>query len=130
MLKSAKSTLNIAKIILVVVFFSILSCNHKGQLKYEKGIVVEKQYFPDTKNVVMGTGVSSNGGVIITTHCVGDDEKYIVIFKCEHGVIFSINRSELYGSLNKNDSVEIKYYEVLDSENKLVDLDFVSAARY
>ncbi len=129
MLKRTKLTRNLAKLMLVAVFFSILSCNHQGQLKYEKGIVIEKQYFPDTQQTVSGTGISSKGSVVFTTHNIGEAEKYIVIFKCEHGVIFSINRSELYGTLNKNDSVKIKYYEILDSDNKLVDFDFVSAVR-
>jgi len=127
--QNTKSTSIISKLILLALFFLIVSCNHQGKLKHEKGIVVEKQYFPDTQETVTGTGFSTSGNMVITSHNIGGEEKYIVIFKCEHGVLFSVNKSELYGALNKNDSVRIEYYEILDSDNKLVGFDFVSAVR-
>jgi len=120
--------MKVNKIFLFIVFNLIISCTHKSELKHEKGIVVEKQYFPDTQQTVSGTGISSKGSIVYTTHNIGEKEKYIVIFKCEHGVVFSINKSQLYGTLDKNDSVRIKYYEILDSDNKIVDFDFVSAS--
>jgi len=105
------------------------SCYHKSELKYENGRVVEKQYFPDTRQLVTGTGFSSKGSVIITTHQIGEDEKYMVIFQCDHGVVFSINRSDIYGSLEKGDRVQIEYFEMLNGDNEVKDLDFVNATK-
>jgi hypothetical protein len=114
-----------------IKFFIILiiasGCYHKSELKHEKGIVIEKQYFPDTNQTVTGTGFSSNGSLIITTHQIGEDEKYIVIFKCEHGVVFSVNKSMVYGKLEKGDNVEIDYYELLNDDDEIKDLYFVNA---
>lgn len=104
------------------------SCVHISELKHETGYVVEKQYVPDTRQTVTGTGISSNGSVVFTSHAIGEQEKYVVIFKCDHGVLFAKNDMDLYGNLNKGDTVIIDYYEVLsDGSNEIVDLDFVSA---
>ena len=106
----------------------LTSCTHRKEpMSHEKGFVVEKQYFPDTRQTVTGTGYSTSGNLVVTTHSVGEDEKYIVIFKCEHGVVFSINRSDLYGKLNKGDSVIIDYYELVNDKGEVKDLDFVDA---
>lgn len=96
-------------------------------MQKEDGVVVEKQYFPDTKQTVTGTGFTSKGSMVITTHSIGENEKYIVIFKCSHGVVFSINKPELYGKLNKGDSVIIDYYEIVNKKGEVKDLDFVDA---
>jgi hypothetical protein len=104
------------------------SCTHRKEpMQKESGVVVEKQYFPDTKQTVTGTGFTSKGSVVFTTHNIGEDEKYIVIFKCSHGVVFSINKPELYGKLNKGDSVIIDYYEIVNKKGEIKDLDFVDA---
>lgn len=104
------------------------SCNHRKEpMQKENGVVVEKQYFPDTRQTVTGTGFTSKGSVVFTTHNIGEDEKYIVIFKCSHGVVFSINKPELYGKLNKGDSVIIDYYEIVNKAGEIKDLDFVDA---
>jgi hypothetical protein len=122
-IKSATIT---AMLLLCVV---LNSCTHrKDTISNEKGIVVEKQYFPDTRQTVTGTGYSTSGNLVVTTHSVGEDEKYIVIFKCEHGVVFSINKSELYGKLNKGDSVIIDYYELVNNKGEVKDFDFVDAS--
>lgn len=110
---------------LVVGFSSCLE--RKGDLKHEAGYIVEKQYFPDTRQLVTGTGFSSNGSTVITTHEIGEDEKYMVIFKCEHGVVFSMNNSDLYYKLDKGDSVTIDYYEMANSNGEVLDFDFIDA---
>lgn len=107
---------------------ALMSCTHRKEpMSHENGIVVEKQYFPDTRQTVIGTGYSTSGNFVVTTHSIGEDEKYIVIFKCEHGVVFSINKAELYGKLNKGDSVKIDYYELVNGNGEVKDLDFVDA---
>lgn len=101
--------------------------NRREPMKQEQGYVVEKQYFPDTRQTVTGTGFSTSGNMVITTHNIGENEKYIVIFKCEHGVVFSINRTDLYGKLNKGDTVTIDYYEMVDGDGEVKDLNFIDA---
>jgi len=114
-----------AYVLLAVVLSGCLDI--REPMKQEQGYVVEKQYFPDTRQTVTGTGFSSKGSVVITTHQIGENEKYIVIFKCEHGVVFSINRTDLYGKLNKGDTVTIDYYEMVNGDGEVKDLDFVDA---
>jgi hypothetical protein len=106
----------------------LTSCTHRReQMSHETGYVVEKQYFSDTRQTVTGIGHSTNGETIFTTHQIGESEKYIVIFKCQHGIVFSINKAELYGKLNKGDSVEIDYYEIVNRKGEVKELDFVDA---
>lgn len=118
-------TFAFAYVLLAVVLSGCL--DRREPMKHERGYVIEKQYFPDTRQIVTGTGFSTSGNVVITTHSIGEDEKYIVIFKCEHGVVFSINKTELYGKLNKGDTVTIDYYEMVNGDGEVKDLDFVDA---
>lgn len=118
-------TFAFAYMLLAVVLSGCL--DRREPMKHERGYVIEKQYFPDTRQTVTGTGFSTSGNVVITTHSIGEDEKYIVIFKCEHGVVFSMNKTELYGKLNKGDTVTIDYYEMVNGDGEVKDLDFVDA---
>lgn len=113
------------KLLLAVLILA--GCRHKSDiLKTESGIVVGKQFTPDTRQTVMGIGTSSNGN-FITTHYVGDKEKYTIVFKCSHGVIFPIDNINVYSKLKDGDTVNIKYYEILNSKDMVVDFDFVDA---
>lgn len=114
-----------ASVLIAVVLSGCL--DRREPMKHEQGYVIEKQYFPDTQQIVTGTGFSTSGNMVITTHSIGEAEKYILIFKCEHGVIFSINRKDLYMKLNKGDTVKIDYYEMVNSSGEVKDLDFVDA---
>ena len=103
---AVKPMLPAVAILLLAVVFT--GCLHRREpMKKEKGYVLEKQYFSDTRQTVTGTGFSTSGNLVVTTHDIGEDEKYIVLFKCEHGVVFSINRLDLYAKLNKGDTVTI-----------------------
>jgi hypothetical protein len=53
----------------------------------------------------------------------------MLVFKCEHDVVFTIDNQQLYTDLNKGDSVSIRYFEILNNDNEVVDLDFVSAIK-
>lgn len=129
-MKTKQIKLLIGPLILIVTGFLLLfnSCLERREpMKHEQGLVVEKQYIPDTRQTVVGQGFSSNGNVTTTFHQIGEDEKYIVIFKCEHGVVFSINRSDLFGKLNRGDTVTIDYYDLVDSRGNVEDFDFINA---
>lgn len=108
----------------LLLLIILCACTHKSEtISHETGIVVEKQYTSEFN----GTGSSMTSKGDFHTTSIHDDEKYIVVFKCDHGVVFSMNRNDLYAKLNKGDTVTIAYYEILDSDNKVVDFDFVDA---
>jgi hypothetical protein len=112
----------------IVALLALTACGHYGPTKHETGVVVEKQYFPDTRQTVTGTGFSTKGSLIMTSHVIGDHEKYMVIFKCDHGVVFSVNRADVYGRVEKGDKVNIAYQEYLNkSETEILDLRFIDA---
>jgi hypothetical protein len=116
------------KKLLILIVMVCLGCTHYSEVKHESGVVVEKQYFPDTQQTVSGSGMTSDGKMVFTTHQIGESEKYIVIFKCDHGVVFSINRNDVYAQVDKGDEVTISYREILfDKDNSLCDLEFVNA---
>lgn len=127
-MKKLKFTTKTAIALYAMLAVVLSGClNRREPMKHEQGYVIEKQYFPDTRQTVTGTGFSTSGNMVITTHSIGDDEKYIVLFKCEHGVVFSINRNDLYTKLNKGDTVTIDYYEMVNGDGEVKDLDFVDA---
>lgn len=117
------------KVIYILSVATLLGgCLHRGEsMKHEQGFVVEKQYFPDTRQTVEGTGFSTSGDVVFTSHQMGADERFILVFKCEHGIVFSINRSDLYAKLNKGDSVIIDYYELRNRSGEIKDFDLINA---
>lgn len=114
-------------LIVFIIGITVCACSHKSELKHESGSVVEKQYYHDTRQTVTGTGFTSGGQVVITSHSIGESEKFIVIFKCSHGVVFSINRADIYAKLEKGDNVTIDYYEILNNDNQIKDLEFFNA---
>lgn len=108
----------------LILFTVILSsCLHKGPIKQESGFVIEKQYCPSFD--ATGTGFDTKGN--ISTHTLHENEKYITVFKCEHGIVFSINRSDIYGKLDKGDTVLIDYREMLNNKDEVRDFDFLNA---
>ena len=118
------------KLLIILTSLSIISCTQKlkeSELKTEKGFVVAKQYQPSIDDVIMGTGISTNGGLSVTIHKIKQKNKYNVVFKCEHGVLFTVNHSNIYGKLKEGDSVNIKYHELLNKEGIIETYRFVDA---
>lgn len=113
--------------VLILIILSSCEPKRKEPMLQEKGMVVEKQYVPDTRDVITGTGISTNGSVVFTTHNVGEAEKFMVIFKCEHQTVFAVNKKDIYGKVNKGDSVIIYYYELVDKEGMVIEYEFVNA---
>ena len=113
-------------ILLASVFFSCEKL-HQSELKQERGTVIAKQYQGEINDVATGTGFSTSGDLVVTTHSIHVNAKFNVVMKCEHGVIFTINQSELYAKVKEGDKVLIDYYEMLNEKGELKDLDFVDA---
>lgn len=111
------------KIILLLPLI-LSSCLHQGEKKQEYGICVEKQYKPEID--ASGTNYNFSTGQI-GVHTLHDDEKFIVVFKCEHGVVFSINKNQIYCKINKGDTVNIDYYEMINGDGEVKDFDFIDA---
>lgn len=111
----------------VVLFFS--SCTHNSELKHENGIVVEKQFSPSFDGSGTGVGFSTGGNMVVTSNDVHKAEQFMLVFKCQHNTVFTIDRKDLYTILEKGDTVDIQYYEMLNSDNVVKDFDFVTAVK-
>ncbi len=117
---------------LIFIFASVLvfSCTHKSEIKYESGVVVEKQFSPEFSGSGMGVGYDlKSGGTSIHTNNIHKDEQFLLVFKCQHGVVFTIERKDLYATLEKGDTVRIEYKEILDSKDRIKDFDFITATK-
>ena len=125
-LKLQRVTCYFGYILLATLLFS--SClKIGGELKHEKGIVVAKQYQGEINTTATGVGMSTSGNMVVTTHSINEDAKFNVVFKCEHGVIFTINRDEVYLKVKEGDTVTIDYYEMLNKKGEVKDFDFIDA---
>lgn len=119
------------KIILLGII-SLTSCYTNGPLKNETGVVVAKQFKPSMD--ATGYGISTSGNV--SMHTLSESEKFVVAFKCEHGVVFTVDNSNVFAKVNEGDTVKISYHELLSNERvdspntngfKVVGFDFVDA---
>lgn len=117
-----------ATLIFILTLLSACSFYQRGDtLKQENGIVVGKQFVPDSRGTAVGTGFSSSGSMVTTVHSYGEKEKYVIIFKCDHNVLFSINDPAVYSKLSEGDTVIIDYYELLNKSKQVKDYEFIDA---
>lgn len=107
----------------------VMGYTHNGPAKHEKGIVIEKQFSPEFNASGTGVGLSGSGHMVVTTNNMHKEEEFLVVFRCEHKTVFSINRKDLFTNLEKNDSVDIEYCDVFNCRNELVDLEFITATK-
>lgn len=114
-----------------LIILILLSCKalerNVGELKQEKGVVVAKQYKPSIDASGSGLGITTNGNLTITSVSIHEAQKFDVVFKCEHGIIFTINRAEVYAKVEENDNVIINFKEITNGYGELVDFDFIDA---
>ena len=104
-----------------------VGCYHDGEIKTERGIVLDKQFAPEINTSSTGIGFTTGGHMAMTTSHIYIPEQYLVFFRCEHKVIFHVDAQPLWEKLNAQDSVYIKYYEILDRKNRVQGLKFVTA---
>ena len=97
------------------------------ETSYEKGKVIKTEYMPDTRKTTVGYGVSSSGRMVTTFTPSGEDEKYLVLFRCEHGVVFPVENKDLFTRLSEGDSVNISFYNIRKKDGSIVDFQFVDA---
>lgn len=129
-MKNKTSKLTVTRLCLYTLLATVLfsSCLTRGtELKHEKGIVVAKQYQAEINATGTGVGLSSSGKMVTTVHSIHEDAKFNVVFKCEHGIIFTINNDQVYSKLKENDTVIIDYYEMLNKKGEVKDFDFIDA---
>lgn len=114
------------KKVIVVLLVGILSaCGwHETDVKTEKGVVLEKQWHQPALDAT-GYSVNTKGDVAI--HTLRDVEKFLVMFKCEHGIVFSVNKPKVYAKVEKGDTVVIEYTEMLNGDGKVMDIHFKDA---
>ena len=94
-----------------------------AKLSTEHGRVAEMQYRP----AVDMSGNSIDTDLRIGWHNLHEDERYIVVLKCAHGVVFSVNNKSTYARVEVGDSVLIEYYEHRNVDGEITDYDFVDA---
>jgi len=111
----------------ITLLFACCGTIHKSELKQETGIVIAKQFRGEVNETGTGMGITTGGDMTMTTISIHESEKFDVVFKCEHGVVFIIDNVNIYTKMNEGDTVLIDYYELLDEDNILKDLDFVDA---
>jgi hypothetical protein len=110
---------------IIAVSVLMASCGyHWTPNKTENGIVIEKQWH---QQALDADGISINSNGEVGYHTLTDKEKFIVVFKCDHGVVFSINRNNIYATVEKGDSVKIIYRELLNGNNEVRNIDFINA---
>lgn len=115
-------------LLFILVLLAACGYVHRSGLKQERGIVVEKQYAAGIDAHGSGVGLSGSGDMVVTSSHIHEDEKYMLVFKCDHGVVFSVNNQELYARLDKGDTVTINFYELLeDGTNQVLSYQFESA---
>lgn len=120
-------------ILLIISLLTLIlsSCvQRRERVLYETGVVIEKQYHAEKnqKGSSSSIGFSDNDShTSFSTHELNEEEKYLVVFKCEHNTCFSINNPSVYSKLEKGDTATIRYYELVDHNDKVVDLEFIDA---
>lgn len=115
-------------ILLATVLFSCKE-THKSELMQEEGVVVAKQFRGEVNETGSGVGITAGGNITFGTVSIHESEKFDVVFKCQHGVIFTIDNADIYQKLKEGDNVTIDYYEIRYEDNTVKDLDFVDANR-
>lgn len=95
----------------------------------EEGVVIAKQFRGEVDETGSSVGFTTGGEITFGTVNIHESEKFDVVFKCQHGVVFTIDDVEIYGKLKEGDSVIIDYYEIRYEDNTVKDLDFVDANR-
>jgi hypothetical protein len=117
------------QVIFLLSIIFILGCNKRSELKHETGYIIEKQFSPEFNGSGSGLGITTGGDLVISESAIHEKEHFMLVVKCEHNTIFTIDRKDLYAKLDKGDTIDIKYYEYTNSEGKVVRFDFVNATK-
>lgn len=118
------------KLIQLFIIVLFTSCVHRSGLKQESGVIVDKQFSPEFNARGDGIGFSTGGDIVFTSNDYHKAEEFLLVIKCQHNTVFTVNKKELYAVLEKGDSVYIQYKEILtDNNNSLVGFDFINASK-
>lgn len=111
-------------------FCLIAGCEYRDkEISFEKGKVIKTEYMPDTRKTTVGYGMSSSGHLVTTFTPTGEDEKYLILFKCEHQVVFPVERKDLFFKLAEGDSVNISFYNIRKKDGRVVGFKFINAEK-
>lgn len=126
--------------IVLLTCLALLGCNggvteYSGTLT-EQGKVEAVVFTPSTHSRSLSPIMNFDGGVGLAFNSSSVSAKYGILFSCEHGGKFFVERKSLYDKLSLGDIVTITYREVYrtkyDSNDNvlfrvLVDYDFLDA---
>lgn len=111
----------------LIVSFASCSNSHFSEIKHESGTVMAVQYKAPVNQEIEGHSYNFDHGMSYHTQNIKEDERFMVVFKCDHGVVFSINNANVFGKVKQYDKVDIAYKEELTDDNQVIDIDFVDA---
>lgn len=115
----------------IFLLLFLFSCLHRAEkISHEPGVVVAKQFESSRTNTYTIYEPYYDGKTTTTIPTFHTDyipEKFLVVFKCAHGVVFTIDRQDIFVKLNERDTVSIDYYELLNKKGEVKDFEFIDA---
>lgn len=116
-------------LVAIVMAFWAMSCldyTETPQMS-ESGVVVAKAYKGQINGDVTTVNMDMNGDLGIGIGSVHVNERFDIVFKCDHGLIFTVNNADVFVKLEEGDEVTIDYTETHNGEGKTVRINFVDA---
>lgn len=117
---------------LLLMTFVLISCDgHRTQWRVsetlsEQGTVVAKEFKGESVTHGSSVGITTNGELSIGSVTLHETEKFNVVFRCDHGHLFTINDPRIYEKVKEQDNVVIVYQEKYKN-GKFYDFIFLDA---
>lgn len=114
-----------------IILAVTIGCTHVDkQVSYEKAVILKTEYVPDTRHTDVGYGMSSSGKMVMTITPSGEDEKFLILFRCfDHNAVFHIESERLFKMFKEQDTVTIAYYNVRNKKEQVVDYIFYDCTK-
>lgn len=111
---------------LLVVVLVGCTRTHDGPVKEERATVLQMAYAPATDS--SGTGITSSGKVAFVSSYA--PEVWAVVLRChEHGRTFALRGKDLYDRCATGMVVRLRYVEILDDQEQVVDFRTLTVDR-
>lgn len=121
-------------LLLALTLIMLTSCDRRryqiteSEILTEQGTVIAKQYQGTTTSTGNTVGISTSGNLTVGMVSMTSPKKFDVVFACEHGTIFTINKADIYAKVQEGDTVLIFYYERYRN-NVLYDYKFIDVTK-
>ncbi|RSC96035.1 hypothetical protein [Tenacibaculum singaporense] len=117
------------RLITLILIINFFSCEkyYESEVKQESGIVIAKQFQGEINETEPTVGFSTSGDMTFGSVSIHVKQKFDVVFKCDHGKIFTVNDPNIYAKVNEGQRVVIDYTEKLNEKNEVKDFVFKDA---